>query len=83
MTEITEMLKLVASLVVLFTAVWRLLPLAARWITAKVRPHYYPGSRLMSLIPKLRHPFNRQRRAELGFYLGWQWRDPDEDSLTV
>ena len=83
MTEMTETLRLVASLVVLFTAVLQFLPRAARWIATKVRPYYYPGSVLMNLSPKLRHPFNRKKRAELAFYLGWHWRDPDEDSLTA
>ena len=36
-------------------------------------PAYYPGSRLMSLIAKVRHPFNRALRAELEFSLGWNW----------
>ena len=83
MTEMTETLGLLASLVILFKAVLQFLPPPARWIATKVRPYYYPGSVLMNLIPKFRHPFNHKKRAELAFYSGWHWRDPDEDSLTA
>ena len=71
----TEMLNLVASLVTLFMTVWLLLPRAARWIADHVRPHYYPGSMLMDRVAKLRHPFNREKRADFEFYLGWAYLD--------
>ena len=38
---------------------------------------YYPGSWLMSGWCWLRHPINRERRAEAEYSAGFSWSDPE------
>lgn len=84
---LTLLLKLLGqAFLVLVRTLRRALPHVGRWIACNAdrlqwaavdrlqsSSAYYPGSMLMSLIPKVRHPLNREMRAELEFSLGWNW----------
>ena len=70
MTEMTETLRLVASLVVLFTAVLQFLPRAARWIATKVRPVLLSGERAHELEPQAQAPLQSQEASRIGLLLG-------------